>query len=336
MTTMYDIARDAGVSQTAVSFVLNNDKRSAKLKKETRERVLKSARKLNYRPNLFAKSLSTGKSYSTSVIISSTDELTLARVAGFESYCRHHGYIVNFTFATPAYNEDEAKFAENIFSEILKSNPAGVAFFSDQTDLALKNVGWLKERGVPYITFQLDKDGIDSVLIDRTTGINEAVKYLYDLGYERIAYLGKRDNFRLKGYQEAVAEKNKEPIYIGFDSVLHKKELFEFGERAVEKYLEMPEKPDAVQCYSDEMALGFISGLHKNKVRIPEDVAVIGFDDIHAASMSYPLLTTVRQSMEEAGVAVAKILLSKIKGEVAPETGWNKILPTRLIVRNTT
>jgi LacI family transcriptional regulator len=93
---------------------------------------------------------------------------------------------------------------------------------------------------------------------------------------------------------------------------------------------------DAVQMFSDMYAMRFLQGLHARGVRIPDDIAVVGFDDRPAAALAWPPLTTIRQPNDELGTAAATILLDKIAGRQPPETGWSITLPTRLVIRAST
>jgi len=103
---------------------------------------------------------------------------------------------------------------------------------------------------------------------------------------------------------------------------------------AVECLLALDPRPQAVQVYSDVVATGVLAALHERAVRVPQDIAVVGFDDRHFAALTWPRLTTVAQPNREVGEAAAEILLRKLRGEPPPEGGWSRTLPTRLIVRD--
>lgn len=336
MTTMYDIAREAGVSQTAVSFVLNRHPRAERLNEATREKVLVIAKKLNYRPNLTAKSLSTGKSHSVGLVIpAAKGELMFTRIAGFERFLRENGYMVNLLFTDPAIFAKDEEQDKVLFDEVMKSNPAGVAFFDPDPSRVVEVVRRLKKINLPYITMDIDVKGIDSIFIDRSKGVYDAVRYLYERGYERIAYLGIPERFRMAGYEKALDLSGRSPVYIGKDAE-NTDDLFEFGRRSVTSLIEHPEKLDAVQCYSDDVALGVLAGLHQHHIRIPTEMAVVGFNGIKASAMSYPALTTIAQPQESAGRLAAEILLKKINGEIESGKAIREMIDTTLIVRHTT
>ncbi|HEY3379480.1 MAG TPA: substrate-binding domain-containing protein, partial [Armatimonadota bacterium] len=160
----------------------------------------------------------------------------------------------------------------------------------------------------------------------------EAIHYLARQGRRRIAYLGQAHSItRLAGYYRALAELGISPLLIEVDD--RDDEQFSAARDAARRFAELSPRPDAVQAYSDVMALGFIAGLHDLGISVPGEVAVIGFDDRRMAEVSWPLLTTVAQPSREVGVLAGKILLKKIAQEMRPPEGWTQTLPTRLVVR---
>lgn len=334
MTTMIDVARKAGVSQTAVSFVLNRDPRAEKLRRETCEKVLKVARELDYHPNQIARSLRTGKSHSISVVAGLTHEVAFAQIVGFTSHMRDQGYMTNLTFNPWTGQEVDEDMARKLMAEIVKSNPEGVAILNGPPVLAAMIANRPKGQSIPCFALEIDAPGVDSLFIDRFTGTYEAVKYLLEKrGRERVAYLGPRGNFRWGGYCQAVEDAGKEPIALPGLEKLTENDSFPVGVRSAEALMELPSRPDAVQCYNDDMAVGVLTGLRERGVRVPDDMAVIGFNDVKIATMCQPRLTTIAQAKEEAGRRVAENLLKKINGEPAPEGGWNATLPTKLVIR---
>ncbi|MBL8995571.1 MAG: substrate-binding domain-containing protein, partial [Spirochaetia bacterium] len=170
------------------------------------------------------------------------------------------------------------------------------------------------------------------VAIDRPSGVYEAVHYLWKSGRRRIAFLGPAigAETRLAGFNRALSELKAEPILI------HGSSRDEAAVRALpKKLLASDGLPDAVQAYSDIMALHFLAGLHDAGLAVPKQIALIGFDDRKAASLSWPSLTTVAQPTREAGREAALALLSKIRGEKKLNEVISVKLPTRLVIRET-
>jgi DNA-binding LacI/PurR family transcriptional regulator len=180
----------------------------------------------------------------------------------------------------------------------------------------------------------MDPGSLHAVRIDRAHGVRMAVRHLSELGHEKIGYLGGvADRSRLDGYEAEVAELGIEPIVIDTDAWEGE---FESGWHGGELFLALDPRPDAVQVFSDVTAMGFLAFLHEQGLRVPLDVAVVGFDDRQIASVCWPALTTVAQPNHEVGVAAAEILLDKIGGEPIPAEGWSQTVPTRLVVRDST
>lgn len=327
---MYDIARKAGVSQTAVSFVLNDHPQAKHLSQETRDKIFSAAKKLDYRPNLAAKSLSTGKSHTVTLTISNTDELTCARMAGFEKRLRKDGYMANIIFASRTEEENDNDFFDNL----IKSNPAGVVFFPTDPAKASRCAKKLKKMNIPCVALGINAPGIDSIFIDRSIGVVEAVVYLYERGYKRVAYLGIQEESRLKGYKAALKLHKQTPIFLSAN--IDEIDPVARGRLATEEFLKMDKRPDAILCHTDKVALGFMQELHRRGIRIPEEVAIVGFNDVMAASTSYPPLTTIAQPKEETGTLLAEVILRKINGDKKQLDKKRDTLPTKLIIRETT
>ena len=332
MAGLKEIATEARVSIRTAARALNGQ---GYVGAQTRKRIEHAAAKLGYSPNRIARSLRTQKSYEIAIAAWSTDELHIAKIAGFEQALRRARYAVTILMGQ---QPDTEAAGREVLETLLEHRPAGVAAFPLPGAAMTATVERLAAAGIPYVIFDSRVEGVDSARLDRAQGVYEAVLYLAGKGYQRIAYLGTRDEpSRLDGYLRAFSHLARKPCYLevtpgtqpggsGLDS-------YETGRAAAWTFAEMAERPDAVQAYSDEMALGFLAGLHELGFQVPKDVAVVGFDDRRAASLSWPRLTTVAQPSHELGVAAAEILLRKIAGEPEPPSGWSRTLPTRLVVR---
>jgi len=172
----------------------------------------------------------------------------------------------------------------------------------------------------------------DSVLIDRDHGVREAVAHLARHGRERIAFLGTHEErSRLDAYESATRALGRPPILINYpgDDL---EAIRDVGRRFCRRHF----RPDAVLAHSDYVAMAFMAGLHDAGTRVPEDVAVVGFDDRPAARLAWPALTTIAQPLKEVGSAAAEIILRKIAKERRPAAGWAQTFRTRLVVRETT
>ncbi len=326
MAHLKDIAQACGVSIRTVSRAL---KGNGYVSQPVRNKVLEAAVQLGYQPNRIARSLKTSKSYEIAVIAWSVDELHMAKVASMEQVLRTNGYALNMVFGFQA-NAGPANGLD-VVAELVQQKPAGIALFTGRIQ-PRKTAGRLLDARIPYVFFDCNEPEVDTVRIDRPRGVREAILHLAGKGYKRIAYLGSReDSSRLPGYHAAMTELGRAPILM--DTSAGADDRMSSARRAGREFARQEVRPDAVQAYSDEVALSFMAGLYEAGVRVPDEVAIVGFDGRRAAMLASPPLTTVAQPNQEVGRVAAEILLNKIAGKSAPDHGWSCSVPTRLIVR---
>ncbi|MEW5815015.1 MAG: LacI family DNA-binding transcriptional regulator [Spirochaetota bacterium] len=329
MATLKEIAEATHVSIRTVSRALND---SGYVNPQKKVKILTVAEKLMYRPNRIAKSLRMQKSFEIIVVTGSLDELHIAKLAGLEQAMREAGYSVSMLFLNHQDESVKEKYYDReLIHEIDYRHPAALALLAFPDNEIIPWVRYLNGNNIPYIVFDTSAQ-VDTVRIDRTYGIYSAVMYLAEKGKKRIAYLGPRVNdTRTAGYRQAMEELKQKPIFLRIEQA----EIGQFDPApGLSRYLQMKERPDAVQAYSDEVAMKFMSKLHDLSIKIPLELSVIGFDNRWAAALSWPRLTTVAQPNYKLGIASAEILLRKIRGETPPKEGWSRILPTELIIRD--
>lgn len=321
MSSLKEIAAAAGVSIRTVSRVLKN---SGYASPETRKVVMAAANRLGYRPNRFARSLKTQKGYEVTVLAWSFDELQMAKIAGLEQALRQADYSASILFGKP-----EIEHADELLQELLSRRPAAVVAFAASPKLDQFWAERLTEENVPYVLLDSKSEQVDSVRIDRQQGVYEAVLYLAAKGRQRIAYFGPQDVTRLDGYYRALEQLGREPICL-FCEDHGNESLIRLRAREI---LESQDGIDAIQMHSDETAMSFLMGVHDMGVSVPQDLAVVGFDDRNAARLCWPPLTTVAQPNRQVGAAAADVVMKKIAEQDAPLQGWSCSLPTRLVVR---
>jgi len=326
MATLKDIATACGVSIRTVTRAL---KENGYVAQPLKDRVRAEAQRLGYRPSRIARSLKTRQSFEVAVVLWNADELHLAKIAGLEHALRAHGYTVNILYASgrPGAEDDIPAPVE----ELLHHRPAAVAAFAGPRFDKQADGPRLEEASIPFVVFDVYDPGVDSVRVDRPQGVREAVLYLGRQGHQRIAYLGcAADVNRLQGYHAAMGELGLVPQLLELPD---DRGRFDGAREFAATFARLEDRPTAVQAYSDETALGFLAGLQAQGVRVPEDVALVGFDNRMAAGWASPPLTTVAQPNWEVGQAAAEILLAKIAGTPPPAGGWSRSVPTRLVVR---
>ena len=320
--TIFDIARLAGVSTATVSRVLNRV--DYPVRDELREKVWKAARELHYTPNLFGRLLKTGRSSDIGIIIPTlTNPFYAQTVAGIESECRARGY--NPLFCS-SYNDVEK---EKFYIDLLHYKCVAGMLISTINDDAeyLDNV-LQYDPNMVFFDQQIENPDCDSVSFDFYGGGVMIAEYLLEMGHRDIAFLttplsrkSRRSIF--EGFRKALADHG-----VRFDSsrlfVLSAEDTgyeesiaeFENGCALARLFLASGCGATAIVAVNDITAFGIISALLESNRRVPQDVSVMGFDNISISNMVNPPLTTINQPSYETGRLAAGMLLDKIRQEV--------------------
>ncbi len=310
--TIKDIARAANVSTTAVSLALNNRPR---IGPETRERILGIARGLNYRPNIVARSLVSRRSQTIGLIITTILNPFYPELAkGIEDKARERGYSIILC----STNEDlelEKYQVENLRSKGVD----GIIFSSVKTKDP--NIDSLYEERFPFILVNrrihdpsLDKK-IDYVVLDNASGAYQAMEHLYNLGHRRIGILAGPLNTSTAAERTEGARKFLRKSRIGWDPrllvVCHysKEKAYE----ATGRLLSQKHRPTAIFAENDYMALGARDAILDAGLKLPEDVALLGFDDIAESALKGVEITTISQKKYDMGTLAVGVLIDKIE-----------------------
>ena len=327
-----DVANLAGVSRTTVSFVLN-DVPGVKISEETRLRVHEAARQLDYYPTSAARTLASGKTQRIGLILGegqkrlSADAFLLTFLEGVTASVHRRGYLLVLQMAEDVPSREafvrlirEQQVDGLILSGPSIGDPLLPELANEQFPLILH--GRLDDFKFPYVD------------VDNQAGGYQATVHLIALGHRRIgfisnaalSYSGAQD--RLAGYRTALAEHD-----LPLDESLMRTAAFlpQTGWEAMNELLALPEPPTAVFVASDVVALGAMSAIRQAGLRIPDDIAVVGFDDIFLAAHTQPPLTTVRVPAYGLGWTAAEILISLIEGE---EEVSAVTLETELVIRD--
>ena len=325
--TLKDIAQCAGVTSATVSMVINN---KPNISDATRKKVLKIVKELNYYPNVIARGLATRKSNSIGVIVPNLASSFVVRILqGIKSTNRDIDYTVTL-FDTVGQKETESQLFQRLARE--RRIDGAILISASVTDDELKIFG---EESVPCIVVARRCERLDSVYVNNSEGAMNATEYLIDKGRTSIACVtSKRQNLptadRMNGYAQALSRHglvyNEQLIFDVEDDTV------ESGAGIFEKIRALPIAVNAVFFPAGDMAaIGFIKEAKKCGCVIPRDYAVVGFDDIPAAEVIEPSLTTVRQPKLEMGDYAIGMIVDKIEGR---ESGIkHKELPTKFIVR---
>ncbi len=326
-----DIAARSGVSSATVSRTLRNPEL---VSKDTRTRVLKAVKETGYKPNRFGASLRTQKSGNVVVVMPDiTNQVNAGIIRAIESEAHKAGYSV---LLGDTQNQEER---EQHYADMVSSGQAdGILIFTPNLPFTLPEGKLATEQLPPLVNSceEIDNEDIYKVLIDNKAGGKAAVQHLLDLGHTCIAaVMGPKDTpstlERLAGYKQALTEAN---IEINKNLIIRGDYRTVSGIEAMEKLLRLRHRPTAVFCFSDDMAIGAMNALREYDYRIPEDISVIGFDDISYAELMYPKLTTIRQPLEDIGRNCMQLLVEQLKGN-RPEQKVIR-LPFELVVRQST
>jgi len=326
MATMRDVALRAGVSTATVSHVLNN---SGRVTVEIHTRVVEAIRELNYQPNNVARALRTQRSQLVSLVIPDLANHFYAILArGVQDTLKPRGYHVMLG------NTDYERLEEEYFLRTAAlQHAAGVIVLPFRLDTATARQLCGPDLPVVQIGRPIGDAILPYVYANNVGGAQQAVTYLLEQGRQRIAHIGGLPDTppareRWQGYVQAHRNVGIEP-----DPRLHITADFlrTGGETAMRSLLEKGLQPDAVFAANDLMALGALHVLHQAGIRVPEEIAVIGFDDIDEAEFAEPPLTTVHQPTYDIGRHAAELLLMHIDQQ-APASN-HMILPCTFVRR---
>ncbi|WP_404329565.1 catabolite control protein A [Mesobacillus maritimus] len=328
--TIYDVAREANVSMATVSRVVNGN---PNVKPITRKKVMEVIDRLGYRPNAVARGLASKKTTTVGVIIPDISSTFFAELArGIEDIATMYKY--NIILSSSDQNKDKEL---HLLNTMLGKQVDGIVFMGG--NITAEHVEEFKKSPVPIVLAGSieESETVPSVNIDYEQGILDAVQLMVEKGHKRVAFVVGpllepiNQVKKLSGYKKAIEQAGYD-----FDEnlVVEGDYTYDSGIEAIEKLLEMEDKPTAIIVGSDEMALGVVHGAVDKGYSVPGDFEVISSDNTRLALMVRPQLTTIVQPLYDIG-AVAMRLLTKLmnKEEVDDQT---VVLPHRIEFRDST
>jgi LacI family transcriptional regulator len=329
-----DIARRAGVSKSTVSRVVNNEQY---VSETTRKRVLEVIEQENFQPNPAARTLVTRHSQIIGVSIPQTVNVFFGDNSYYPMLLQGIAETVNLAdYAMLLWLADSYDMREGFAKRVSRHRqPDGLIITSIvENDPLFHELVSRKRRFVMVETPPSREDQVSFVTVDNIAAAETAVQHLADIGRRRIAtvtgQLSIRDGAdRLRGYESGLRKAGLQidPKLIAWGR-FSRQEGYEGMKRL------LPQRPDAVFCGGDTIAIGAIEALQEAGLRVPDDVAVVGFDDLDVAQHSTPPLTTIRHSVQNVGSAAARLLIDLIEGRL--DHPQHLVLPTELIIRGST
>jgi DNA-binding LacI/PurR family transcriptional regulator len=325
------IARMANVSIATVSRTIN---RVSTVNPKMAKRVWDVIEKLDFVPNTQARALVSGRSKLFGLLVSEiTNPFFPELIQGFENIAVENGYEI----LVSSTNYDPVRMSHCI-RRMLERKVEGVAIMTFGIEEPL--LDQLAKRKVPLVFIDIgpDRPGVSVLKVDYHHGIRQAVQHLAALGHRHIAFVS--GPMRLHSAQSRLAAFSKSMQECGISpdvsQIIEGDHTLEGGAVAMEKLLAQKELPTAVICSNDMTAIGVLHKLYRTGLRVPDDISVIGFDDIHIAEVMMPPLTTVQMSR----IDIAKAAFGALRGHVeSPEQFQGKRefkIPTDLIVREST
>ncbi|WP_287482925.1 LacI family DNA-binding transcriptional regulator [Caldilinea sp.] len=331
--TLEEIARLAGCSRSTVSRVINHN---PNVRAETRERVWQIIKEQNFQPNLAARALAGRRSRVIGLVIPQplstifTDPYFSMLIQGCAKACDEHGYYLMLSLVL--------RQADDTYRWLIHARHMdGLLLAPPLIDDPF--VPHLLNKRLPLVMIGRipGRTDISTVNIDNIKGASLATQHLLELGYTRIATITGAMNLvgaldRLEGYLCALREAGIEPP----QEYIQEGDWSEAGgKRAMQRLLQVTPRPDAVFAASDSMAIGAMKAIQATGLKVPDDIAVVGFDDMPAAATVDPPLTTVHHPIERIGFLAAAALIEKLETPSTHAAGGVQhiVLPARLIVR---
>ena len=311
--TINDIAKMAGVSKGTVSRVIND--KPYGVGDEVREKIKKIIDEVGYKPNQLARSIVTSKSKTIGLIIPDINNPFFPKlVRGIEDFAFSKGYTVFL-----CNSDEDAKKEEYYLCDFIEKRVDGIILApSSTTNPKLNQL--LSDYNHPFAVVDRQIQGLDCDIFvgsDNVKGAYQAVKHLIENGYKKIAFFGgdrelSNTVFRYEGYKRALKDSN---INIDDNLVMFGRYSLESGEKLMEDIIENKIVFDAVFATCDLLAIGALRTMKKNSISVPNEVAIMGYDNIYISELMDPPLTTVEQKIYEIASKVTKMLIAKIEGE---------------------
>jgi len=326
-----ELAEKLGISTASVSRALSNP---ARVSESMRKRVQEAAEEVGYRANRLGAGLRTSKTGNIIAIIPDiSDTFNSGVIRSLENVAAEHGYSILFG------NTQGRHDREITYGEMVRSRQAdGIISFSHRLPFSEDVLSNPNFQLPPLVNScePLGMPNIPLVSIDNKAAAKEATQHLLALGHTEIAVItGDKESpstqLRLEGYRESLDEAG---VTYSTSLIQHGNYTLESGVSCTKDILLLKERPTAIFCFSDEIALGCLSTLESHNFRVPDDISIIGFDNIRFAGYFSPALTTISQPVADIGRRCFELLIEQINGDT--ETKPVEYLPHELIIRDST
>jgi LacI family transcriptional regulator len=344
MVTIRDVAKESGFSSTTVSIVLNNAPLSRYIPAATKKRIEKAAKRLGYRPNLFARSLRSRRSHTVGVMVfDMTDPYCTLVLRGIENSLYQSSFL---PILTDVHNE-RGRF-ERYLEMLLDRRVEALIVLANWLFVEIDVLADLEKSNIPTVMImqELQTDSVSSVTVDNELGAHAAIEHLHSLGHRKIAFIrgpktlaDSAPRWRgIRSFAKASGLDLDSRLIVDLPESRDPLSSFEAGYKLTEDLLKQKRPFTALQAFDDLTAFGAIRALAKHGLRVPEHCSVVGFDDVAASSLYTPPLTTVRQPMEAMGNMAVGIVVDGINAvlEKREVVAVHRKLAPELAVREST
>lgn len=329
--SLKDIAKEVGVSTALVSYVLNNKEKEARVGKDIAEVIRKKAAELHYQPNQLAKSLKSGKSFTIGLIVADISNPFFANIARtIEDEAKRNNYTVIF-----GSSDENAEKSLDLIEVLVKRQVDG--FIIAPTEGSEEQINYLKRSNIPFVLIDRYFPSIQTnyVATDNFQAAEQATKHLIANGFKRIAMIAYKSNLihmreRINGYLAAIKESGTlKPI---LHEVNYSSAALDVQEK-IGKILAAKQPVDALLFATNTLSIYGLKYLNNKRLKVPEDVAVVCFDESDAFDFFYCPLTYVKQPLVDVAGQAVKILINRINHS-PQETEEQLLLQSNLVVRN--
>ncbi|WP_321343195.1 LacI family DNA-binding transcriptional regulator [uncultured Draconibacterium sp.] len=329
--TIHDIAKKLNISASTVSRALKDN---PLISEATRKKIKKAALDMGYRPNVMAANLRTRRTNTIGVIVPLINRHFFSSViSGIEDVAYKQGFAVTISQSNDNL-EKESTIAHSLFSNRVDGLILSIGMETQTYD----HLKLFSERNIPLVFFDRIVEEIPAhkIVVDDFGGAYRATQHLLEQGRKNIAHIGGPLNLQIyekreAGYRQAISNAG---LQINENLILHNSLTREDGLNAIKKIISSKERPDAIFCANDTTALSTIIYLKEKGIKVPEDIAIVGFSNEPFSELVTPSISTIKQPGFEMGQKAAELLIKQISSKTKPKTYETIMMETELIIRD--
>ncbi|WP_319510263.1 LacI family DNA-binding transcriptional regulator [uncultured Draconibacterium sp.] len=329
--TIHDIAKKLNISASTVSRALKDN---PLISEATRKKIKKAALDMGYRPNVMAANLRTRRTNTIGVIVPLINRHFFSSViSGIEDVAYKQGFAVTISQSNDNL-EKESTIAHSLFSNRVDGLILSIGMETQTYD----HLKLFSERNIPLVFFDRIVEEIPAhkIVVDDFGGAYRATQHLLEQGRKNIAHIGGPLNLQIyekreAGYRQAISNAG---LQINENLILHNSLTREDGLNAIKKIIRSKERPDAIFCANDTTALSTIIYLKEKGIKVPEDIAIVGFSNEPFSELVTPSISTIKQPGFEMGQKAAELLIKQISSKTKSKTYETIMMETELIVRD--